>query len=141
MMESEKNLQINCAENISLLSLLHSIPEKPRRNPLTLQPNSRSQIHTLPFDKERSFTGILAFIASIKDDYKHIPAVCVGESSDSSYLKIFLAVNKAGINDGNSILNDMKRGLDRIFSLLESGFDSKFYGQSACVEQTSDGVR
>ncbi|KAF3399522.1 hypothetical protein DPV78_006381 [Talaromyces pinophilus] len=123
-MESEKNLQINCAEDISLLSLLHSIPEKPTSNQLNFQPNSRSQIYTLPFDKERSFTGILAFIASIRDDYKHIPAVCVGESCDSSHLKIFLAVNKAGTDDGNSILNDMKRGLDQIFGLLESGFAS-----------------
>lgn len=140
-MEFEKNLQINCAENISLLSLLHSIPEKPRRNQLSFQSNSRSQIYTLPFDKERSFTGILAFIASIRDDYKHIPAVCVGESRDSSHLKIFLAVNKAGTSDGNSILDDMKRGFDQIFGLLESGFASKFHGQSACVEETSNSVR
>lgn len=87
MIDFEKDLQVNCAEDISLLSLLHSIPEKPRSNTLNFQPNSRSERYALPFDKERSFTGILAFISSIRDDYKHIPAVCVGESLGSSYLK------------------------------------------------------
>ena len=138
-MDREKNLQINCAEDVSLLYLLHCIPEKPRSNPSRFQPNSQSPIYTLPFDKERSFTGILAFISSIRDDKQHIPAICVGESCDSSHLRIFLAVNKAGSNDGNSVLNDIHHGLSKIFGLLKNGFDSKF--QSIYVEKTSDGVR
>lgn len=135
-MDYEKDLQVSCAEIISLLWLLHPIPEKPKSNPLNFQSYSESQLYTLPFDEERRFTGILAFISSIRDDSKHIPAVCVGESCDSSHLKIFLAVNKAGSNDGNSILNDIKRGLDRIFGLFETGLDSMFQGQKAYVEQT-----
>lgn len=55
---------------------------------------------------------ILVFIISIRDDYKHIPTVCVRESCDLSYLKIFLTINKVGTNNSNSILNNIKCSLD-----------------------------
>lgn len=118
-------LQVECAENIGLLSLLHLVPTLPKTNPLHSIPDSNKYTYTLPFATERGLAGTLAFISSIRDDPNHIPAVCVGEEPGSNYVKIFLAVNKTGVNDGNGMLFDVKQAFDELFRILAKGFDGE----------------
>jgi hypothetical protein len=92
-MAHEQIAQISCAENISLLSLLHPVPTQPKSNPL--KSLLASQGHVLLFDRECSLASILAFLSSTTDDPNHIPVVCIGEAPDSSCLNVFLAVNKS----------------------------------------------
>lgn len=115
-------LQINSAENISLLSLLHLVPIQPKRNPSSCFHISKSYTYALPLDKERSLAGTLAFISSIQDDTDHIPAVCLVEEPDTNCV-ILLAVNRVGFNDGTDILRDLKRGFDKIFQILARRLD------------------
>jgi hypothetical protein len=120
-----KNLQVNSAESISLLSLLHPVPAQPTKNTARSLSTSHSPTYTLPLEKERSLAGTLAFVSSIRDDPEHIPAVCVAEGPDSSYMEIIFAINKVAFHDGTNILRDMKLGFDRIFDVLAKGFDGK----------------
>ncbi|KAL7621539.1 hypothetical protein AAE478_008864 [Parahypoxylon ruwenzoriense] len=105
------------AENIAVLHLLHPIPIQPSSNPVTSS-HYRSTGYTLSFEKERSLAGTLAFLASTRDDKDHIPAVCIEEDRSEVHLNVLLAVNKAWSNDGNQVLEELKRGFERIFSPL-----------------------
>jgi hypothetical protein len=106
-----------CAENIALLHLLHNVPTLPSANSM----NALSLRHTdyaLSTEEERSLVGTLAFLASIKDDPDHIPAVCVRPHPNLAALDVLLAVNKANRNDGHEILQISKEGFERIFGVL-----------------------
>jgi hypothetical protein len=93
-MQNTQAPAITCAENVALLSLLHSVPSLPSSNQMNgLQISQRR--YTLPFDRERSLVGTLAFLANTKDDPDHIPAVCVEEDPDSVSLNVLFAVNKS----------------------------------------------
>lgn len=61
----------------------------------------------------------LAFIASIEDDPNRIPAVCMEENSDAMSLEVWLAVNKRNINDENAIIQKIRHGFERIFTVLQ----------------------
>ncbi|KAI1400694.1 hypothetical protein F4819DRAFT_487385 [Hypoxylon fuscum] len=112
-----------CAESIAALHLLHSIPAQPSSNPVT-EIQSRSVGYTLPFEKERSLVGTLAFLAYTKDDINYIPAICVEEGAEAAYLNVLLAVNKATQDDGQKVLKELKEGFGEIFSLLSRADDS-----------------
>ena len=108
---------ITCAENIALLSLLHTVPTPPSQNPNdSLQTSHRA--YTLSFGRERSLTSTLAFLSNIKDDPNHIPAVCVEEDPNSAFLSVLLAVNKSRRHDGRQVLQALKQGFERIFAVL-----------------------
>ncbi|KAH7118261.1 hypothetical protein B0J13DRAFT_652222, partial [Dactylonectria estremocensis] len=121
-MDAASSLTITCAENISLLFLLHSVPTPPVRTPI-----KRSQIleagYSLPFDKERSLASTLAFLSSIRDDPNRIPAVCVQEDPDSEGLNIILAINRANGVDGQGDLQEVERGLREILIILSHILD------------------
>ncbi|KAI1392059.1 uncharacterized protein F4822DRAFT_114556 [Hypoxylon trugodes] len=108
---------IICAESIAALHFLHDIPVLPSSNTVTdLQ--SRSAGYTLSFEKERSLAGTLAFLAYPKDDVDRIPAVCIEEGPNATYLNALLAINKANSSSGAGTLLELKRGFEGIFSLL-----------------------
>lgn len=130
-MTERETLQINGAENISLLFLLHPVPVQPKRNPSSGLSISQSYTYTLPLDKERGLAGTLAFISSIRDDTDHIPAVCIVEELDSNCM-ILLAVNRVGSNDGTDILRDLKQGFDKIFNILAGRLDGKLRNTFSC---------
>jgi hypothetical protein len=75
---------LTCAEDIALLSLLYPVAAPPSSNLTENLPIDRKR-HTLPFDRERSLAGTLAFIANIKDDLDHIPEHYLQESPGSTY--------------------------------------------------------
>lgn len=108
---------IACAENVALLHLLHSIPIPPASNPPHPLP-VRQKTYALPFEKERSLTGTLAFLSSVKDDPNHITAVCVQEGPNSAFLNVLLAVNKARQGDGHQVLQNLRQGFEKIFTVL-----------------------
>jgi hypothetical protein len=123
-MASKQSDAVICAEDISLLSLLHTVPTRPQSNTPKSLPASES--YTLPFDKERSLASILAFLSSTKDDSNHIPAVCITEEPDSRCLNVFLAVNKKSSNDGDYLLNDLTREFENIFHVLRTAINSDY---------------
>ncbi|KAH6959822.1 hypothetical protein BKA56DRAFT_599587 [Ilyonectria sp. MPI-CAGE-AT-0026] len=82
-MDAAFSSSIACAENISLLYLLHSVPSPPIRSPINAQQTPKAG-YSLPFDKERSLASTLAFLCSIRDDPNRIPAVCIEEDPDSA---------------------------------------------------------
>ncbi|KAH8759990.1 hypothetical protein F5883DRAFT_606458 [Diaporthe sp. PMI_573] len=98
-MDAAFSSPITCAENISLLFLLHPTPSPPIRIPVNAEPLLKAG-YSLPFEKERSLTSTLAFLCSIRDDPNRIPAVCIEEDPDSAGLVIVIAINKASWADG-----------------------------------------
>ena len=104
-----------CAENISLYSLLHSVPAPPSSNRTNY--TLPHQYH-LPVDKELGLSHTLAFLAKIKEGPQHIPAVCVIERQESSNLDVLLAVNRRSSQHGNDLIYKIKRGFENIFAIL-----------------------
>lgn len=116
---------VTCAENVALLHLLHTVPNLPSRNPIDL-PKSRQEDYTLSLLRERSLTGMLAFLSNLKDGPEHIPAVCVQESPKSKSLNVLIAVNKENPGDGKEVLQKIKLGFERIFALLSRVSDGQW---------------
>ncbi|KAE8406232.1 hypothetical protein BDV37DRAFT_270133 [Aspergillus pseudonomiae] len=108
---------IVCAENIATLSLFHSIPVPPISNKVGLAPPD-NEPYSLSFGRERKLAGTLAFLAHIKDDAEHIPAVCIEEDLDSFALNVILAVNKAKAHDGDDVIHRVQQGFEGIFKVL-----------------------
>ncbi|KAI1778857.1 hypothetical protein F4818DRAFT_437658 [Hypoxylon cercidicola] len=115
---------IICAENIAALHVLHSrpnqhnaVPAQPSSNPVT-NSQSRSADYTLPFEKERSLAGTLAFLAYAKEDINYIPAVCIEENPSAACLNVLIAVNKKTESDGRDILEKSKQRFEDIFAVL-----------------------
>jgi len=111
------NTSIVCAEDISLLSLLHSVPTPPSRNLLEVQPHHK-QGYTLSLNEERQLVDALAFLANDQEDTNHIPALCVQEKLKPPSLNILLAVNRTGWQDGDQNLRRLIEGFDVISALL-----------------------
>jgi hypothetical protein len=108
---------IYCAENIALLSVLHTVPAQPSANPIHRASIKRTG-YTLSLDRERSLSSVLAFLSCTKDDSYHIPAVCIEEGKNKEFLNVLLAVNKNGHDAGNQVLDKLKRDFEKIFSAL-----------------------
>lgn len=115
---------IACAENIAVLHLLHSEASSrfstlssPFSNQVANHQSQRTG-YILPFDREKSLTGILAFLAHINDDPNIIPAVCIEEIPGAQRINVLLAVNKASADDGKQILDDLKLRFNEIFALM-----------------------
>ncbi|KAF4207309.1 hypothetical protein CNMCM8927_003583 [Aspergillus lentulus] len=122
------------AENIALLSLLHSVPNStpvqavptpPSKNPLPVYPQSCLTSYPLSFEREKVLVATFAFLAQTEDDPNHIPAVCVEQDTSSASLNIILAINKTKKADGSVILNDLKRGFEDIFAILRMSENSE----------------
>ncbi|KAI2464087.1 hypothetical protein F4781DRAFT_414184 [Annulohypoxylon bovei var. microspora] len=114
---------IICAERIAALHFLHHVPVEPSSNPVT-KVQSRSAGYTLPFEKERDLAGTLAFLAYHKVDVNHIPALCIEEGPDATYINVLLAINKFEYDEGRQILEELKNWFDEIFSLLDQDYAS-----------------
>ncbi|RGP62435.1 heterokaryon incompatibility [Fusarium sporotrichioides] len=84
------NPSIVCAENISLLFLLHSFPSVPKATPIRKDQTNEAG-YSLPFEKERELASTLAFLST---------------------------VNKSSFDDGNTDLSEMNRALSEILSQL-----------------------
>ena len=122
---------ITCAENVALLSLLHSVsnsspvqsvPAPLSSNTIAHLPSGRKD-NILPFDRERRLVGILAFLAQTEDDPNHILAVCIEPSSEIGSLNVLLTVNRSKWSDGDTILHDLKQCFDGLFSVLSTFSD------------------
>ena len=116
---------IICAENVALLSLLHSIsnsgpvqsvPAPPLSNTVGHLPSGQKD-YILFFDRERSLVGILAFLAQTEDDPNHIPAVCIEQALELGSLNVLLAINKSKWSDWDTILHDLKQCFNGLFSI------------------------
>lgn len=110
---------VACAENISLLHLLHEIPEPPSVNTAPVA-FSDAASYSLPFATERSLAGVLAFLSSITDNPNFITAVCVQEGREGADLKVHVAINKKNDKDNNATLETICDGFNRIFLRLSS---------------------
>jgi hypothetical protein len=115
---------IACAENIALLSLLHSVPTLPASNSIDGF-QTPSEDYALSFGEERGLTSTLAFLSSISNNPNHIPAICIEENPNSAFLSVLLAVNKAKRNDGNQFLQTLKQGFESIFTILSHSSDGE----------------
>lgn len=109
---------VACAEAIALLRLLHEVPTNVSKNDPGLVP-IRHEDYILSFDRERQFVGACAFLACIKNDVYHVPAACVQEDRDAHLLKLIVAVNKRGHEQGRPYLEKMKEGFEAVFRPLE----------------------
>ncbi|KAI3318842.1 hypothetical protein HD806DRAFT_511138 [Xylariaceae sp. AK1471] len=120
---------VKCSENIALLHFLHQVLAPPSFNP---EPKDESidTGYSLPFKEERRLAGIFAFLAHVKDDADHIPAVCLHETPEG-HLNILLAVNGRGHPDKeNPSLSTIEAGFEKIATVLQ-GVD----GPSQATEQ------
>lgn len=113
------------AENIALLCLLHSASSKKPLQVIPTAPSSQALNHfssaseyELPFIKERSLVGTLAFLAQTEEDRNHIPAICVVQQTDR--LNVLIAINRNKWSDGDSILHALKERFNIIFAILQT---------------------
>ncbi|OOO03846.1 Heterokaryon incompatibility [Aspergillus oryzae] len=116
---------ISRAENIALLSLLHSASRTSPLHIIPTAPSSNIPEHSdsarnyeLSVDKERSLVGTLAFLAQTEEDPNHIPAICVEQDTDR--LNVLIAINKAKWSDGDSILHVLEERLNIIFAIMQT---------------------
>jgi hypothetical protein len=106
-----------CAENISLLYLLHTVPTLPSRNVVAEVPH-REQVYVLSFVQESRLVAALAFLANVKEDVNHIPALCIQQSAKLPSFSVLMTVNRSKWNDGSQACQSLKEGFERIFALL-----------------------
>ncbi|KAF7587603.1 hypothetical protein BBP40_007002 [Aspergillus hancockii] len=62
--------------------------------------------------------GTLAFLAHVKDDAEHIPAVCIEKDPDSVSLNVILAISKAKAYNGDDVIRRIQQGFDKILTVL-----------------------
>ena len=117
-MSSSDLLTIICAEDISLLYLLHNVPYLPSSTQIE-RSRIREAGYTLSFDKERSIASTLAFLANTRGDPNHVPAICVHQINEHE-LQILVAVNKATWDDGRVDLRRTEQDFKTLFSVLSS---------------------
>jgi hypothetical protein len=108
---------IACAENIALLYLLHRVPNLPLSNPIE-DSTIREDGYILPFEKERSLVSTLAFLCNVEEDVDHIPAVCVQQNVNKTGLKVLLAMNRKGPDEGGKLSKDLAQRLGKMFAIL-----------------------
>ena len=115
---------VTCAENVSLLHLLQPKPALPTRNTIH-DKHIRLKGYVLSFERERSLTGVLAFLSSTTDDRNLITAVAVQERHKSNSLDVLLAVNKSNPKSGIATLKELKRAFETIFATLNQITDGQ----------------
>ena len=112
-----------CAENVAVLSVLHTVPLPLSTNAidLGLVEKSNTSSHTLSIEQERHLVGALSFLAGISDSPNDVAAVCIqetGRTPAAKSLQLLIAVNKATANDNNSVAWELKRGFEGVLLLL-----------------------
>ncbi|KAL4804720.1 hypothetical protein BDV18DRAFT_166021 [Aspergillus unguis] len=122
-MASNAGLQVRCAENIALFSLLSSVPALPSRNSHDYLQSSTDH-HIISPQIEKSLTSTLAFLSHSKDDPDYIPAICLHPEPDLSALNVIFAVNKSSYTDGETSLCRIEQGFEHIFSVLATSFSA-----------------
>jgi hypothetical protein len=116
-MDYKMNPAVLCAEDISLLFLMHSVPSVPKATPVHRDQTSEAG-YSLPFEKERGLASTLAFLSSVREDPNRIPALCIESVPGACALKVHVAVNKSSFVDGNTDLLEMNRASDKILAPL-----------------------
>jgi hypothetical protein len=106
-----------CAESISLLYLLHTVPTLPSRNAIT-ELAYHEQGYPLSLIEETRLVDALAFLANTKEDVNHIPALCVQQSKKPPSLNVLLAMNRSSWDAGNQAAQSLREGFQSIFALL-----------------------
>lgn len=122
-----------CAENSALLHLLHEIPASPSRNNKADYASKSTGHYSLSFEQERTLTGVLAFLAGSKDGPEYIPGICVEEDQEEGRLNVLIAVNKKKPGEGNTVLEEIQYGFNRIFALLQNISSSKLGTVEDCL--------
>ncbi|KAL5116060.1 hypothetical protein ACEQ8H_006072 [Pleosporales sp. CAS-2024a] len=108
---------IICAENVALLSVLHSVPNQPLRNAFNTS-KQHTKDYILSFQDELTLTESLAYLANDADNVNHIPAVCIEQHAETSSLNILLAVNRLNEQSGKHSLQRLKKGFEEVFATL-----------------------
>lgn len=73
---------ITCAENITLLHVIHSVPKQSSSNEVN-ELCIRSDGYSMSFEQEWKLVSALAFLSNTKDNIDHIPAISVKERRES----------------------------------------------------------
>ncbi|CAH0020820.1 unnamed protein product [Clonostachys rhizophaga] len=110
---------VNIAEDISILFLLHQVVELPTSNAVIPPKGHRPTEYSLPFEKERDLTIILAYISCIRDNPNRVPALCIRENKASNQLDILFAVNASNAAD-KGVLPEVQTRFQELFKLLSS---------------------
>jgi|SRR5690242_3142994 len=128
-----------CAEDISLLHLLHTVPVLPFSNAIDTS-RIRQGNYSLSFTEERDLASILGFLSSMIDDPNHVPALCLEERTDLS-LNVMLAVNKTSWGDGNVLLQNLRQRLDEIFAILSEVSEGRLRAPCYLLSLTAASTR
>jgi hypothetical protein len=133
------NPSVICAESISLLYLLHSVPTLPSRNAIAEVPH-REQGYILSFIEESRLVAALAFLANTKEDVNHIPALCIQHSTNPPTLNVLLAVNRSSWNSGSQACQSLREGFQRIFALSAQSRRGEFkkISHTSLMHQSDD---
>lgn len=110
---------VNIAEDISILFLLHQVVELPTSHAVTPPKGHRPTEYSLPFEKERDLTIILAYISCIRDNPTRVPALCIKENKAAKQLHILFAVNASNAAD-EGVLPEIQTRFQKLFKLLFS---------------------
>lgn len=121
----DRPLSVTCAESIAFLYFLHRVPTPPSDNLIESPPTGFAGKYTLAFQEERNLASALAFLSSISDNPNHISAVSILDDVTTGSLNILAAINKAKLDDGNHILQQLKDGFEAIFAQLSQAPDCK----------------
>lgn len=118
-----------CAENISLLHLLHPVPRLPSKNEVSQQA-IWSGVYSLSLEEERSLVGHLAFLSNTHDNVNYVPAICVREDRETQRLEVLVAINRLEKDDGNQIIAEIRQGFERIFSTIIQNLEGNLFKPS-----------
>ncbi|CAP60381.1 uncharacterized protein PODANS_1_6800 [Podospora anserina S mat+] len=116
--KKQRQRELACAEDISLLSILSPpsyslLVNKPPF--LKSQPDSS---RVLPFETEVSLASTLAFLSGISDDPSHVVAASVEELGNGNGICVRVAINKDHAGGGDDVLERIQDGLQRVLKCL-----------------------
>lgn len=117
-MATRERSQARFAEDVALLYLLSHVPAPPSDNRSPYVANSQDSDRILSFDRERTITSGLAFLAGISDEPNHVVALSVEERKDKQGITLVVAINKERPQDSEDILSEVKQGLQMILDVL-----------------------
>ena len=126
-----------CADSISFLYALHTVPEQPSAHALYESMKQTPEDYVLPLKKERDLASTLAFLSSLKTDPNRIPALSVRENQEKMQLEVIIAANSQRSGDSLRTLESIKEGLSRILRPVSQSIKGWFIPKSISIKMIS----
>ncbi|VBB72096.1 Putative protein of unknown function [Podospora comata] len=116
--KKQRQRELACAEDISLLSILSPPSYSPLVNKPPFLKSQPDSSRALPFETEVSLASTLAFLSGISDDPSHVVAASVEELGNGNGICVRVAINKDHAAGGDDVLERIQDGLQRVLKCL-----------------------